>query len=163
MNTPKLHENRNVYHRINRLYRIESTFKARSCVNVEIRVQVIYKFDRLGAFTLSNWRQRFHCGRGCQNWRREGGEIEEEVVMVDEACGAATWAGAWTGVAGMISGGSWTVFGLVDRLLVEIWFDSWSSWTLKAHGSLILDPVCWNFRSENPGANVCMFNFKIAV
>ena len=25
---------------------------------------------------------------------REGGEIEEEVTMVDKACGAVTWVGA---------------------------------------------------------------------
>ena len=25
---------------------------------------------------------------------REGGEIEEEVAMVDKACGAVTWVGA---------------------------------------------------------------------
>ena len=37
---------------------------------------------------------------------RAGDEIEEEVSMVDKACGAVTWVGARTGVAGMISGGS---------------------------------------------------------
>ena len=47
----------------------------------------------------------------------EGGEIEEEVAMVDKACGAVTWVGAWTGVAGMISGGSWTGLALLLRRL----------------------------------------------
>ena len=59
--------------------------------SVRFTVQVIYKFDRLGAFTLSNWRQRF--GRGSQNGGREEDEIEEEVAMVDKACGAVTWVG----------------------------------------------------------------------
>ena len=35
-NTRKIQLNKTVYHRINRLHGIESTCKARSCVNVEI-------------------------------------------------------------------------------------------------------------------------------
>ena len=60
---------------------------------------------------------------------REGGEIEEDVAMVDKACGDVTWVVAWTGVAVMIFGGSWTGFGAVGTSPVstfeEIWFDSW--------------------------------------
>ena len=34
-------------------------------------------------------------GRGVKTeGRRKGGEIEEEVAMVDKACGAVTWIGA---------------------------------------------------------------------
>ena len=70
---------------------------------------------------------------------REGDEIEEEVAMVDKACGAVTWVGAWTGVAGMISGGSWSGFGTaVDRppvsTVVNIWFDSWGWVDIVASG-----------------------------